>query len=101
MPASEMEPSRAAFLQSQVEVVEEEEDYMGKHWLSGRVVVPKVPGKMPTRGATRPDPARGQGGLGGAVPAAGAGQQDGEIRRQRNAPSRRCCHKLVVQPSGE
>ncbi|NXU81825.1 PCSK6 convertase, partial [Oreotrochilus melanogaster] len=29
VPASEMEPSRAAFLQSQVEVVEEEEEYSG------------------------------------------------------------------------
>uniref|UniRef100_A0A8C3KBG0 Proprotein convertase subtilisin/kexin type 6 n=1 Tax=Calidris pygmaea TaxID=425635 RepID=A0A8C3KBG0_9CHAR len=30
VPASEMEPSRAAFLQSQVEVAEEEEEYAGK-----------------------------------------------------------------------
>lgn len=37
--ASEMEPSRAAFLQSQVEVAEEEEEYAGK----SRGVAPKHP----------------------------------------------------------
>lgn len=42
MPASEMEPSRAAFLQSQVEVAEEEEEYAGKHQPSCCVVSPPM-----------------------------------------------------------
>lgn len=62
MPTSEMEPSRAAFLQSQVEVVEEEEEYTGKRCLSCHVA-PQVPRTMKTLiktgGATRPDPAWG------------------------------------------
>lgn len=85
MPTSEMEPSRAAFLQSQVEVAEEEEEYAGKRCLSCHIVPPRAPREMKTLiktgGATRPDPAWGWGGLGGAVPVASTGQQDGEIRR--------------------
>lgn len=41
VPASEMEPSRAAFLQSQVEVAEEEEEYAGKRRLSCHVIPPQ------------------------------------------------------------
>lgn len=48
MPTSEMEPSRAAFLQSQVEVAEEEEEYAGKRCLSCHVVPPRAPRKMKT-----------------------------------------------------
>lgn len=63
MPTSEMEPSRAAFLQSQVEVAEEEEEYAGKRCLSCHVVPPRVPREMKTLiktgGAMRPDPAWG------------------------------------------
>lgn len=61
VPASEMEPSRAAFLQSQVEVVEEEEEYTGKLWQSHHVVPFQSiwENAALTRGVMRPDPAQG------------------------------------------
>lgn len=49
MSASEMEPSRAAFLQSHVEVAEEEEEYTGKRQPGCRVVPLEVSGKTQTQ----------------------------------------------------
>lgn len=53
MPASEMEPSRAAFLQSQVEVVEEEEEYAGKRRRSCRVIPPQSTWENANRGSLK------------------------------------------------